>query len=82
MVYPIYGSWAWGSAHGGDGWLKAMGFIDFAGSTVVHMCGSGVTACHNLLAMEVAGLYDSRLYVGSWSEWIRGAARPVATGWG
>jgi thiosulfate/3-mercaptopyruvate sulfurtransferase len=55
---------------------------EYAGSTVVHMCGSGVTACHNLLAMEVAGLYDSRLYVGSWSEWIRGAARPVATGRG
>ena len=52
------------------------------GSAVVHMCGSGVTACHNLLAMELAGIYDSRLYVGSWSEWIRGPARPVATGRG
>lgn len=48
--------------------------------TVVHMCGSGVTACQNLLAMEAAGLSGSRLYVGSWSEWIRDAARPVATG--
>ncbi len=47
---------------------------------VVHMCGSGVTACHNLLAMEVAGLVGSRLYPGSWSEWIRDPARPVATG--
>ena len=47
---------------------------------VVHMCGSGVTACHNILAMEVAGLPGSRLYVGSWSEWIRDPARPVATG--
>ena len=47
---------------------------------VVHMCGSGVTACHNLLAMEHAGLSDSRLYAGSWSEWIRDPARPVATG--
>jgi len=46
---------------------------------VVHMCGSGVTACHNLLAMEVAGLRGSRLYVGSWSEWIRSGTRPVAT---
>lgn len=44
---------------------------------VVHMCGSGVTACHNLLAMEVAGLGGSRLYAGSWSEWIRDRARPV-----
>lgn len=49
---------------------------------VVHMCGSGVTACHNLLAMEIAGLPGARLYVGSWSEWIRDPGRPVATGLG
>jgi thiosulfate/3-mercaptopyruvate sulfurtransferase len=42
------------------------------------MCGSGVTACHNLLAMEVAGLQGARLYDGSWSEWIRDPKRPVA----
>jgi len=47
---------------------------------VIHSCGSGVTACHNLLAMEVAGLAGSRLYPGSWSEWIRDPARPIATG--
>ncbi|CDH46037.1 sulfurtransferase [Candidatus Contendibacter odensensis] len=47
---------------------------------VVHSCGSGVSACHNLLAMETAGLNGSRLYAGSWSEWIRDPARPVATG--
>lgn len=44
------------------------------------MCGSGVTACHNLLAMEIAGLGSGRLYVGSWSAWIADPARPVATG--
>lgn len=44
---------------------------------VVHYCGSGVTACHNVLAMEHAGLPGSRLYPGSWSEWIRDPARPV-----
>jgi thiosulfate/3-mercaptopyruvate sulfurtransferase len=44
---------------------------------VVHSCGSGVTACHNLLAMEVAGLSASRLYAGSWSEWIRDKNRVV-----
>lgn len=47
---------------------------------IVHMCGSGVTACHNLLAMEVAGLDGGRLYAGSWSEWITHRGRPVATG--
>lgn len=46
---------------------------------VVHQCGSGVTACHNLLAMEVAGLHGSCLYPGSWSEWCADPARPVAT---
>ena len=47
---------------------------------VVHMCGSGVTACLSVLAMEVAGLPGSKLYAGSWSEWITDASRPVATG--
>jgi thiosulfate/3-mercaptopyruvate sulfurtransferase len=47
---------------------------------VVHQCGSGVTACHNLLAMEAAGLTGSRLYPGSWSEWCADPTRPVATG--
>lgn len=47
---------------------------------VVHMCGSGVTACHNLLAMEHAGLRGSRVYAGSWSEWVSEPSRPVALG--
>lgn len=47
---------------------------------ICHSCGSGVTACHNLLAMTHAGLDPGRLYVGSWSEWIRDPARPVAAG--
>jgi thiosulfate/3-mercaptopyruvate sulfurtransferase len=47
---------------------------------VVAMCGSGVTACHLLLAMAVAGLDVGRLYAGSWSEWIRDPARPIRTG--
>ena len=44
---------------------------------VVHQCGSGVTACHNLLAMEHAGLAGARLYAGSWSEWVADPKRPV-----
>ena len=48
-----------------------------APSEAISMCGSGVTACHNLLALEVAGLPGAQLYAGSWSEWIREPARPV-----
>jgi thiosulfate/3-mercaptopyruvate sulfurtransferase len=47
---------------------------------VVHSCGSGVTACHNLFAMELAGLAGARLYPGSWSEWCANPERPVAKG--
>ena len=47
---------------------------------IVHQCGSGVTACHNLLAMEAAGLGRSVLYPGSWSEWSADPNRPVARG--
>jgi thiosulfate/3-mercaptopyruvate sulfurtransferase len=47
---------------------------------VIHSCGSGVTACHNLLAMEHAGLAGSLLYPGSWSEWSSDPARPIARG--
>src|SRR6188768_555078 len=49
-------------------------------SGLIAMCGSGVTACHNLLALEHAGLSGGRLYAGSWSEWIRDSRRPIATG--
>lgn len=49
-------------------------------SQLVAQCGSGVTACHHLLAMHVAGLTGARLYAGSWSEWIADPSRPVARG--
>ena len=49
-------------------------------SDVVCYCGSGVTACHNLLAMEIAGIGGARLYPGSWSEWCADDSRPVETG--
>lgn len=48
--------------------------------SIVSMCGSGVTACHNILALEIAGISGTRLYAGSWSEWITDSARPVAKG--
>ncbi len=51
-----------------------------ATASVVHSCGSGVSACANLLAMEVAGLSGSKLYAGSWSDWSSDPSRPVAKG--
>ncbi|MGE8686076.1 MAG: sulfurtransferase [Achromobacter sp.] len=51
-----------------------------APDAVVNQCGSGVTACHNLLAMEIAGLAGAALYPGSWSEWSAQPGAPVATG--
>jgi thiosulfate/3-mercaptopyruvate sulfurtransferase len=59
-------------------YLAAMNHV--APDQVVQMCGSGVTACHNILAMEHAGLTGSKLYAGSWSEWITDASHPVAKG--
>jgi len=47
-------------------------------SEIVHYCGSGVAACHNALAMEVAGLPGSRVYIGSWSEWSADPTRPIS----
>jgi len=49
-------------------------------STVVHQCGSGVTACHNLLAMEIAGISKTKLYPGSWSEWSSYSMSPIDMG--
>ncbi len=71
---------------GTDGCFKSAAelreeFTDLIGEqalhNVLHQCGSGVTACHNLLAMEIAGLPGSRLYPGSWSEWCADPGRPV-----
>ena len=53
-------------------------FAGVASENAVMQCGSGVSACHNLLAMEMAGLHGARLYAGSWSEWCSDPARPVA----
>jgi thiosulfate/3-mercaptopyruvate sulfurtransferase len=55
-------------------------FADIPPERTIHYCGSGVSACHNLLAMAAAGLPMGRLYVGSWSQWCTDPARPVETG--
>ncbi|HEY0859066.1 MAG TPA: sulfurtransferase [Albitalea sp.] len=59
-----------------DEWTQLLGAA--SAQQVVHHCGSGVTACHSVLAMEAAGLHGSALYPGSWSEWSSDPARPVA----
>lgn len=59
-------------------------FTDLIGNTPTHQvivyCGSGVTSCHHLLAMEYAGIQGAKLYAGSWSEWIRDLNRPIEVG--
>ena len=59
-------------------WHQAIG--DTAADRIVCYCGSGVSACHNLLALEHAGIEGAKLYPGSWSEWSADPARPVAKG--
>jgi thiosulfate/3-mercaptopyruvate sulfurtransferase len=61
--------------------LRAEWLVILAGTLpdqVVHQCGSGVSACLNMVAMEIAGLPGSKLYAGSWSEWCADRGRPVA----
>jgi thiosulfate/3-mercaptopyruvate sulfurtransferase len=53
---------------------------DVAPEHCIVMCGSGVTACQSLIALELAGMSGAKLYAGSWSEWIRDPNRPVAVG--
>ena len=61
--------------------VLAKEFKDLLGATpsesIIHQCGSGITACHNMFAMELAGLKSSMIYPGSWSEWCADPARPI-----
>jgi thiosulfate/3-mercaptopyruvate sulfurtransferase len=61
-----------------DLWRERVGVA--SGRAAICMCGSGVTACQGLLALESAGVQGTRLYAGSWSEWIRDPSRPIARG--
>ena len=61
--------------------VLAKEFKDLIGATpsesIIHQCGSGITACHNMFAMELAGMSSSMIYPGSWSEWCADPARPI-----
>ena len=59
-------------------WRAVLG--EKIGDQVVHQCGSGVSACHNMLALAIAGLPQGRLYPGSWSEWCADSSRPIERG--
>jgi thiosulfate/3-mercaptopyruvate sulfurtransferase len=59
-------------------WQERLGGVPV--DQVVSQCGSGITACHNLLALEVAGLPGAALYPGSWSEWSSDPSRPIEQG--
>jgi thiosulfate/3-mercaptopyruvate sulfurtransferase len=64
-----------------EAFAEAMGALGIGdGTDVVSYCGGGVTACHNLLVMEHAGLGPGRLFPGSWSQRSRDSARPVESG--
>ncbi len=58
IIYPVFGSWAWGSLYKGEGWLEAMGFIDFAGSTVVHSVGGWAALAGAIVLGPRIGKYD------------------------
>jgi Amt family ammonium transporter len=57
LIYPVYGSWVWGSTHGGEGWLRQLGFIDFAGSSVVHAVGGWAALAAILVVGPRAGRF-------------------------
>lgn len=57
-----------------------LAILDREPRSIIHQCGSGATACHNLFAMELAGLPGARIYAGSWSEWCAHATNPIAKG--
>ncbi len=61
-----------------DEWILRL--VKIHAEHTIHYCGSGVTACHNLLALEIAGLKDAKLYAGSWSEWCADLSLPIAVG--
>lgn len=75
LIYPVYGSWVWGGWHGGSGWLADLGFVDFAGSTVVHSIGGWCA----LAALIVVGPRSGRFGADGRPREIPGHSLPLAT---
>ncbi len=73
FIYPVFGSWAWGSLFNGDGWLEGLGFIDFAGSTVVHSVGGWAALAGALVVGPRTGKY-----VDGKPQLIKGHSMPLA----
>ena len=59
VIYPVFGSWAWGSLLNGSGWLEGLGFIDFAGSTVVHSVGGWAALAGTMVLGPRLGKYSA-----------------------
>lgn len=74
LIYPVFGSWAWGSLFNGEGWLEGLGFIDFAGSTVVHSVGGWAALAGALVVGARVGKYDD----GGKPRHIPGHSLPLA----
>ena len=73
FIYPVFGSWAWGSLFNGDGWLEGLGFIDFAGSTVVHSVGGWAALAGALVVGPRTGKY-----IDGKPQLIKGHSMPLA----
>jgi len=77
---PFSGNLAGGALHRPEALRERFGALGADRKQTIVYCGSGVTACHNLLALEIAGLPPARLYEGSWSDWAADESLPLATG--
>jgi Amt family ammonium transporter len=83
IIYPIFGGWAWGSLFNGSGWLEGLGFIDFAGSTVVHSIGGWCALAGAIVLGPRKGKYGARVRFGQFRaiifRWLQSVS--LSSGW-